>query len=53
MFVKVFVNQEVKKLENVLQDWLDANPKIKIQFITQSQPDNLFLVTVSIFYTLS
>jgi len=50
MRVKTFYGISANKLEKVLQDWLDENPRIAIHHVAQSQ-DGTGWVTVTILYT--
>ncbi len=49
MTVKIF-HSNLDNLESDAQEWLCANPNIKIHFITQSQSDSGRMV-LTIFYT--
>jgi len=50
MRVKTFWGIAGNKLEQVLQDWLDENPRIAIHHMAQFQ-DGTGWVTVTILYT--
>jgi len=58
MKIKVFDAENVYSLENAIQLWLDGNPGIKIEKVTQStaafsdSDGNYAVTTVCIFYSV-
>lgn len=50
MMVKVFMDMPCIDLERTLQDWLNANPGIRIHSVAQSQSEYGF-VNVTVLYS--